>query len=396
MNFIPKNEITGRIKRLQKEIMNNEIDGILLFDRIQLLYYTGSIQDGFLFIPAEGEALYFIRRSIERAKIESPVEGLFEYRRFSDILPYIRERDHKIDKLGIDESSLVLSQYKRLCKTFPETEFINISLILMKQRAVKTPYEIEKIKRAAAISKEVNACIPELLRPGMTELEFGLKLFNEISMRSVNCFQRISNTTSGEFFLGHVCFGENSLYPSAFDTPNGSKGLFYGCPFLGSEKELKHGDLVFVDIAYSFEEYYVDKTRVFSLGQPGSLVLKNHALCCEIQQRIESLLTPGIVPEEIYKRIYKEVVIPLDFQENFMGYRGNQVKFLGHGIGLAIDEYPVIAEKFTEPLKENMVLAVEPKKALESVGMVGVENTFLITGTGCEKLTADRDEIVIV
>ena len=396
MSLIPKNEIEGRIKRLQEEIVTKEIDGILLFDRIQLLYYTGSIQDGFLFIPAEGEALYFIRRSIERAKIESPIDELFGYKRFSETLPYVKERGYNFDKLGIDESSLVLAQFKRLCKTFPKTEFTDISLILMKQRAVKTPYELEKIKKAAAISKEVNACIPKLLRPGMSELELGLKLFNEISLRSNNCFQRISNTTSGEFFLGHVCFGENSLYPCAFDTPNGSKGLFYGCPFLGSEKELKPGELVFVDVAYSFEEYYVDKTRVFSLGQPGSFVLKNHAICCEIQQEIESLLKPGTVPAELYKRIYQDLVIPKDFQENFMGYKGNQVKFLGHGIGLAINEYPVIAEKFTEPLKENMILAIEPKKALESVGMVGVENTFLITSIGCEKLTADRDEIVIV
>ena len=79
-----------------------------------------------------------------------------------------------------------------------------------------------------------------------------------------------------------------------------------------------------------------------------------------------------------------------------MGFGSNQVPFLGHGIGLAIDEFPAIAGKVHTPLEANMVIALEPKKGLEGIGLVGVENTFLVTDEGGEKLTAGSDGMTIV
>jgi len=80
------------------------------------------------------------------------------------------------------------------------------------------------------------------------------------------------------------------------------------------------------------------------------------------------------------------------FHQNFMGFGKRKVKFLGHGIGLQVDEMPVIAEGFNEPLKEGMVLALEPKKGIENVGMVGIENTFIVTGQGGKCITGDNPD----
>jgi len=107
-------------------------------------------------------------------------------------------------------------------------------------------------------------------------------------------------------------------------------------------------------------------------------------------------LTPGAVPSEIFEEVYRTEVVARGFEENFMGYGSNRVPFLGHGIGLVIDEFPAIARKIDVPIEKNMVLAVEPKKGLQDMGLVGVENTFLVTEQGGEKLTLGSDEITVI
>ena len=116
----------------------------------------------------------------------------------------------------------------------------------------------------------------------------------------------------------------------------------------------------------------------------------------DIQEAVRCRLKPGAIPSQIYEEVFNKFVYPRGFEKHFMGFGSNQVPFLGHGIGLAIDEFPVIAGKVHTPLEANMVIAVEPKKGLEGIGLVGVENTFLVTDKGGEKLTPGSDEMTIV
>jgi Xaa-Pro aminopeptidase len=97
------------------------------------------------------------------------------------------------------------------------------------------------------------------------------------------------------------------------------------------------------------------------------------------------MLTPGAIPSRIYETVLKS--LDADFLHNFMGFGNGRAKFLGHGIGLLIDEPPALAQGFDEPLREGMALAIEPKKGIEGVGMVGIENTFLVTPHGGRSLT---------
>jgi len=85
-----------------------------------------------------------------------------------------------------------------------------------------------------------------------------------------------------------------------------------------------------------------------------------------------------------------------DFLRNFMGFGDRRVKFLGHGIGLLIDELPVIAEGFNEPLEKGMVFAVEPKRGIANIGMVGIENTFIVNSRGGKSITGDNPGLIPV
>ena len=80
----------------------------------------------------------------------------------------------------------------------------------------------------------------------------------------------------------------------------------------------------------------------------------------------------------------------------FMGYGENRVRFLGHGVGLELDELPVLAEKIDMRLESGMVLAVEPKAFVEPYGPVGVENTYIVTDDGPENLCPLDDELIRV
>ena len=164
-------------------------------------------------------------------------------------------------------------------------------------------------------------------------------------------------------------------------------------PMFGSrERLLKRGDLVSVDVGCGVEGYHTDKTVTYRFGaEPTAEMVGLQAKCVALQDAVSDALRPGRVPSELYAELTDELDAAL--VGRFMNCGGAQVKFLGHGVGLHIDEFPVIAKGFDEPMEAGMVLAVEPKAGIEGVGMVGIENTFVVTADGGESVTGDGREI---
>ncbi|MBI4976499.1 MAG: aminopeptidase P family protein [Spirochaetes bacterium] len=394
--FLPADESSRRLSGLKARISSAGLDAVMLFNGMDQFYYTGTIQNGFLFVPAAGDPLYFVRRNIERARTESPFTAIHPYSSFRDAKAVMDVNRAAAAKVGIDEGDISVSLMKMLTKYFPQTVFADAAAVFKKQRAVKSAYEIAKMRSAGRVGHDVMAAVPSMLREGMTEWELGLMLFHKVAELGQSPSLRFSGGIA-EFFLGNVCFGDSSLAPTSFDGPGGLAGLSPAHPYTGSNRKLKRGDLVYIDIGFPFEEYYVDKTRVFSFGaKPAPDVLKAHELCLRVQEAIRARLKPGEIPSQIYDDIYATILAdPID-AENFMGYGQNRVKFFGHGLGLVVNEYPVIAPKFDEPLEENMTLALEPKKGLTGIGMVGIENTYRVTSAGGENLTEDDDSILVV
>jgi Xaa-Pro aminopeptidase len=190
-----------------------------------------------------------------------------------------------------------------------------------------------------------------------------------------------------EMAIGHIAFGESSLYPTSFNGPGGNYGMSAAVPLLGNRsRKLQKGDLVFIDIGFGIDGYHTDKTMNYIYGgHPDPDVLKEHRKCVEIHDKIASQLKPGAIPSVLYENMINS--LSPEFLNNFMGFGKRQVKFLGHGIGLVIDEVPVIARGFDNPLEENMVIALEPKKGIDNVGVVGIENTFVVTPEGGKCIT---------
>lgn len=394
-NLVPPEEIFGRISRLQKGLEGASLSGAVIIDGINMFYYTGTLQNGLLFVPVEGEAIFFIRRSFERAQRETPLRTLVRLKSFAQIPEGLKAHGHHVARLGLDEATVPVSMFKKLSGAFRESVFEDISLMLAMIRSIKSDYEVGLIREAGKRHKTIYDEIPNMIQEGITEWELGSAIHADMLKLGYTGIGRLAAFNS-EFFAGVISFGESGNYPTASVGPGGLVGLSPAFPFLGGTRRLKKAESIFIDTGFSFEGYFTDKTRIFALGRLPQAAVDAHKTCLHIQEEVRRRLKPGAVASEIFEDVYRTEVARRDFEDNFMGFGSNQVPFLGHGIGLVIDEFPVIAGKIQSPLKKNMVIAVEPKKGLKTIGLVGVENTFLVTEQGGEKLTPGSDEITII
>jgi len=392
---VPHSELDSRLKALRVRMDHDcpEWQLVAIFSKINQFYFTGTMQDGVVLIPREGEAVYWVRRSLQRAQDES---------QFSDIRPMNSFRDaaQSMEKIPttihLETERVPLAMYQRFNKHFAFQQMAAADHAIAAVRAVKSPYELERMVQSGKIHQEVlEKRLPQLLQRGMSEADLGGALYQTLIDAGHHGIARFSMYDT-EILLGHICFGESSIYPTSFDGPGGNYGMSPAVPLLGShQRKLQPGDLVFVDIGCGFDGYHTDKTMTYVFqGELPQSAIAIHNQCVEIQNRTAAQLKPGAIPEQIYASIMAELAP--EFLEGFMGHGSRQARFLGHGIGLHIDEFPVLAKGFDEPLQENMVLAIEPKKGIDGIGLVGIENTFVVTPEGGRCITGDHPGLLSV
>jgi len=392
---IPKSELDTRLQRVKDELSrwDDRWQYAAVIGKINIFYLTGTMVDGLLFISKEDETIFWVRRSYERTIIESEFDNVKPMNSFRDLSIYYG--DSMQGDIYLESSSVSLDWWKMLTKYLPFENYKNIDNVLKRVRSIKSEYELALMKKSGELHHELLLnIIPSILREGMSEADLGAEIFERFLKIGYHGVSRFSMSYS-EVLLGHICFGDNSLFPTAFDGASGTIGLSPAVAGLGSrDRLLKSGDYVYIDVASGYEGYHTDKTRIYKFGgQIDRDVEIIHNRCIDIQNGTADLLVSGAVPEEIFKTIWSS--IDDGFKTNFMGFGSHQVKFLGHGVGLYVDEYPVIAEKFKEPLEENMTIAVEPKKGIVGIGMVGVEDTYLVTDSGGVCITGNDNKKII-
>lgn len=385
---VPASELHSRMQTLRQRMNQDhpEWELLAIFSKVNQFYFTGTMQDAVLLIPRERDASYWVRRSIQRAQDESEFPDIRQMGSFRDAAATF---DTLPQVIHVEGERLPLSAFQRFNKHFKCTTPAPADLSISAVRAVKSEYELERTRKAGIIHQRIlEQRIPELLHAGMSEAQFASELYPVMVAEGHHGIARFGMYDT-EMLIGHLCFGESSIYPTYFDGPGGNYGMSPAVPLLGSrERLLRKGDLVFVDVCCGVEGYNTDKTMTYVFdGELPQEAVDIHKRCVEIQNETAAMLKPGAVPAEIYATITEK--IEPEFMQNFMGFGERQARFLGHGIGLHVDEWPVIAKGFDEPLQENMLIAIEPKKGLAGIGMVGTENTFLVTPEGGESLTGN-------
>ncbi len=393
--MVPKTELDNRLEQLRKRLDERCPDwqvGVIT-QKVLLYYLTGTMAAGTFWLPRDGEAVFFVRRGYGRAVVESQFSNIQTMNSFRDMAAAV---NNTAKTVLLEKYSMPLGFFELFNKYFNFERIDAIDPHLMAIRAVKSPFEIELTRRAGRIHEEVlEQMVPRMLREGMSEAELSSELLKTLIDNGAHGIARI-NMHDTDFILGYVGFGESSLMPTNFDGPDGNTGLHPSAPFMGSrDRKLKKGDLVFIDVGCGYNGYHTDKTCIYCFGgKPDKAVEEIHNRCVDVMNKTAAMLVPGAIPSQVYESIMGG--LDDEFKVNFMGIGAAAVKFLGHGVGLHIDESPAIAKGFDEPLAENMVIALEPKKAIPGVGMVGTENTFIVTPKGGEIITGTRHEIITV
>jgi Xaa-Pro aminopeptidase len=393
-NQVPRSELEGRLSRFRERLDAEQPEWALaaLLGRVNQYYFTGTMQDGVLLIRRGDEPVLWVRRSFERARAESLLPDIRPMNSFRDAAQALGKIP---DTIHIEVDVVPLGLVQRFRKHFACREFAALDLQIAKIRAVKSPYELALMQRAGECHRlMMEEQVPRLLHEGMSEAELGADLFSAMVRQGHHGLVRFT-TFGSEMVVGMIAFGENSLTPTNMDTPGGFLGLGPATPILGSaERTLRYGDLVFLDIGFGIEGYQTDKTLTYAFGQaPPKEASLMHKRCVEIELRAAEMLKPGAIPSQIYAKLMDS--LDPNFREHFMGYGTRRSNFLGHGIGLQVDELPVIAKGFDDPLVEGMVIALEPKRGVPGVGMVGSENTYLVTAGGGKSLTGKHPGLML-
>ncbi len=392
---VPLTELKNRMINFKKrmDISNPYWKIAVIFSKINLYYFTGTMQDGMLIIPKNGEATFWVRRSYERALDESLFSNIKPMSSFRDAAQNLNELPETV---YLETEIVPLSLYQRFQKHFLFKNVKSVDAQICAVRAIKSEYELSLTREAGRIHQHVlEDLVPEMLKEGMSEVGLSTELYSVMVEEGHHGLCRFGMFDT-EMVLGNVCFGESSIYPSYFNGPGGIYGMSPAVPLIGSrDRKLKKGDLVFIDIGCGVEGYNTDKTTTYMFGSSlPQYAIDAHNKCVDLQNKAASMLKPGSIPSEIYNTIISN--LDSEFLHNFMGFGNRKVKFLGHAVGLLIDELPVIAEGFDEPLQEGMVFALEPKKGIENIGMVGIENTFIVTDQGGECITGDNPGLIPV
>ena len=389
----PKNELQNRMEQF-KIIMEKtypEWDITVIFSKINQYYFTGTMQDGMLIIPRDDEPTFWVRRSYERALNESLFNNIKPMNSYRDAAGNI---DKNIETIYLETEVVPIALYNRFQKYFPFKNYKPLDKVIATVRAVKSQYELSLMRKAGKIHEHVlEDIVPGILKDGMSEAELAADLFKVMINEGHHGVTRFGMFDT-EIILGQIGFGESSIYPSYFNGPGGNYGMSPSVPLIGCrDRKLKSGDLVFIDAGCGYDGYNTDKTMTYMFKKSlPEYAIEIHIQCVEIQNEIVKMLKPGAIPSEIYNKIMNN--LDTEFLENFMGYGNRRVNFLGHGIGLLIDEIPIIANGFNEPLKEGMVLAIEPKKGIKNIGMVGIENTYIVTPKGGECITGNNPGLI--
>ncbi len=381
-------ELKQRRDKIRVLMAQRGIDAALIACNVNLIYTYGTVVSGYLYLPLESPARLFVKRPNNITG-----EHVLPVRKPEQLPELIQECGLPLPKkLMLEGDELSFTEYNRLAACFPEAEVVPCGSSLIRQaRSIKTVMEIEIFRRSGATHAKAYEQIPSVYRPGMTDRQLSIEI--ERLMRLEGCLGifRVFGQ-SMEIFMGSLLVGDNAAAPSPYDFALGGEGLDPSLPGGANGSLLQAGQSLMVDMGGNFYGYMGDMSRVFSIGKLPEKAYAAHQTCLEVQEAIANMAKPGVACEDLYNTAVK-MVKEAGFGDYFMGV-GQKAKFIGHGIGLEINEAPVIAPRMKQELEPGMVFALEPKIVLPGVGPLGIENSWVVTTEGVEKLTVCNEEII--
>lgn len=393
--LVPHEELRRRAAALQARLQEAGIDLALVQANADVGYVAGSILDGWVLVPASGEVRVLARRAAARVQAETCWHV--------DRMVAVRQLAAELHAMGVARGRIAVAldvvpaaDYLKLAAALPEATLVDLTHHLRSVRAIKSEWELEQHRLAALQVKEAMHTVAYQVVPGHTELD--AQRLAEGCLRGAG-HQGVMRMRrfGGEMFFGQVCAGANAALPAALDAPLGGAGLYPTSGKGASLQELRAGDLLVLDLMGCHNGYLSDCTRVIAVGGIEAVpedLLVAQAWCVEVLEQVAAAAKPGVAPSALYEQALA-LAADAGRSAHFMGFAPDQARFVGHGIGLEVDEYPFLARGFDEPLQEGMVFALEPKLVFPGRAAVGIEDAFVVTADGVDALPAQPRDVLV-
>ena len=399
MNLAPETtpaaEIDARIAKIKGEMEHAGIDAALILQVSDLFYFAGTIQQSHLYIPVDGEPLLMVRKDFERARSESPlarIVALSSPKRLPDLL---RKNGYRLPgRLGVELDVLPANQYLGYQAIFGDAEIRDISPAIRSVRAIKSKYEIGLIAEAAKLSDQVAASMQEFLKEGITEIELAGLVEGRARKLGHQGIIRM-RLWGSELFYGHLMAGPSAAVPSYLASPTGGAAVSPAVAQGSSFRPIGRHEPVLLDYVFAHRGYLSDHTRIFALGELPDHLVKAHEAMLDIQSLVKKAARPGVEAGALYQ-LAIDAAADKGYGDHFMGVGEQRIRFIGHGIGIELDEFPFLAKGQQLELREGMIIALEPKLIFPGVGVVGIENTHVVTADGLRQLGKFDEQVTIL
>ncbi|MFZ5648620.1 MAG: M24 family metallopeptidase [Bacillota bacterium] len=393
MRYTPKKELDLRISKLQELMKQEGVEGALIVQNADLFYLAGTVQRAHLYVPSQGKPVLMVKKNFQRAREESSLDEVVPLDNVKDMPGMLGDYGFKdLSVIGFELDVLPAALYLKYRKMFPASQITDISHLIRSVRMVKSPYEISIMQDAAKLNHIMFSRVKNFLYEGITEVELAGKLEAVYRGAGHQGYVRMRGFNQ-EIVFGHLMSGYNMGVPSFLDSPTGGPGLNPSFPQGAGFKKIGRNEPLMVDYVGVFDGYMVDQARIFCLGQLPDRFVKAYDAAISIQEELKRKAGPGVSCEELYT-LAVDMASGYGLKDHFMGYP-DPAPFVGHGVGIELDELPVLARGFKTPLESGMVLALEPKFVFPE-GAVGIENTFVVGENGLETLTVFDEEIIYV
>ncbi|TDA69703.1 MAG: aminopeptidase P family protein [Clostridia bacterium] len=386
LQFTPPEEISGRIARLQEKLAAQDVEGALLIRDVNLYYFAGTIQRSYLYIPAAGRPLLMAQKSYGRACLETPMAGIVQVKSPKEVPQVMADHGFAPGVLALELEEIPAALFFSYQKLFPRARIVDASQAIKQVRMLKSPYELQCIRETAQVIAAMVSAARTVLRPGMTELEASAALYEVARVRGEQGRVRMAGLNRYVVPI-HVLAGPSGGVPSFFEGLTGGEGPNPAIAAGSGFRRMQAGEPVYIDFAVAAAGGYIaDVTRTFGLGAIDPDLEQAYYLAEEIEAELAAVARPGMPASELY-RLSVERARRTGLEDYYLGYLEEQVKFVGHGIGLELDELPALAHGNQMELEPGMVIALEPTFVFPGRGAVGIEDSYVVTDRGTELLT---------
>jgi Xaa-Pro dipeptidase len=396
MRLTPATELEYRCSKLQEQMAGAGLDAVIIVQNADLFYFTGTVQSGNLYVPAKGQPLFMVRKEQSRARMESGLKEVIPFGSMKDIPALLAEYGYpQPTRIGLELDVLPVNFFERYRKVYPDAEYVDATPLIRRVRMIKSQYEIHLMQNAADQVNKVYARARECIREGITDLDLAAELEYAARKDGHQGLVRMRGFNS-ELFYAQIFSGTDSAVPAYADTPLGGLGLNPSFGQSAGLKRIERNEPIIVDFAGCYDGYLIDQTRVFAIGGITDRLSKGYEDMLRIEAKMKEIAVPGAVWGAVYEECLA-CALEMGYADSFMGAKGSQVSFIGHGLGIEIDEYPFIARGFKDmTLEIGMAFAFEPKVVFPGEGAIGIENTFYLSNDGLKQLTYSPEELVIL